>query len=289
MPKKKGKSKARNPEPSQAKDSTKAETASSIVEASGSDRDPVQQSASPTEAEKSTTTDPANAPDAAVVSTSVSTTPPQPPPPPNPSSTPLHGSWTYWFDNPKNAPPGSDWADNLKALATFRTVEDFWRVYNNVRPPSMISVNSNYSVFRQGIEPAWEHPSNLDGGKFLLTLPKPKQQQSHQGGKGKGGGGKPDLHIVPKLDEYWLFTVLAVLGETMDATGDQVCGAVVSVRKSQDRIALWLKTGNMEICVRIGEKWKKALDLEKTSLRYQTHKDAKDSGRSFRIDVHFEV
>ena len=209
------------------------------------------------------------------------------------SSTPLHGSWTLWFDNPKIAPAGSDWKENLKQIATFRTVEHFWRVYNNVLPPSMISVSSNYSVFREGIQPAWEHPSNLDGGKFLLTLPKPKQpqQQANQNnGKGKGGKNrKADAHFVTKLDEYWLFTVLAVLGETMDATGDQICGAVVSVRKSQDRIALWLKTGNKEICVRIGERWKKALDMEKTSLRYQTHKDAAATGRSFRIDVHFEV
>ncbi|KAL7559486.1 hypothetical protein ACA910_010302 [Epithemia clementina (nom. ined.)] len=215
-----------------------------------------------------------------------------------PELTPLHGAWTLWFDNPKIAPAGSDWSENLKEIATFQTVEHFWQVYNNVIPPSMISLNSNYSVFRQGIQPAWEHPSNLEGGKFLLTLPKPKQQQQQQqqgnnsntsNNKGKGGGKTEAPHIVPKLDEYWLFTVLAILGETMDATGDQICGAVVSVRKNQDRIALWLKTGNKEICVRIGERWKKALDLEKTNLRYQTHKDAAATGRSFRIEVHFEV
>lgn len=201
----------------------------------------------------------------------------------------LNDEWTLWFDNPKLAAPGVDWKDNLKTLGTFKTVPDFWRVYNNVLPPSMIQASSNYSIFRKGILPAWEHPANLDGGKFVLTLPKPKNNNQNNSQKNQGGGVHGGTKDVPKLDEYWLFTILAVLGETMDATGDQVCGAVVSNRKSQDRIALWLKTGDQAVCVRIGERWKKALDMEKTTLRYQTHKDAAATGRSFRIDVHFEV
>jgi translation initiation factor 4E len=75
----------------------------------------------------------------------------------------------------------------------------------------------------------------------------------------------------------------------MDADGDQINGAVVSIRKTQDKIALWLKSSDESTCVRIGERWKKMLSLEKSTLRYQTHKDAAASGRSFRNDVHFEV
>lgn len=92
-----------------------------------------------------------------------------------------------------------------------------------------------------------------------------------------------------KLDEWWLFTVLAIVGETMDRTGDQVNGAVVSMRKHQDRIALWLKSSEKRVCIEIGERWKKALNLEKATLKYQTHSDAASTGRSFRNEVHFEV
>mmetsp|Transcript_6977 Transcript_6977/g.14580 ORF Transcript_6977/g.14580 Transcript_6977/m.14580 type:complete len:254 (-) Transcript_6977:142-903(-) len=216
-----------------------------------------------------------------------------PPPPPTPQkSMDLNDEWTLWYDHPKLAPAGADWSENLKQLATFRTVPDFWKVFNNVLPPTMIPVSGNYSIFRKGIEPAWEHPANLDGGKFVLTLPKHRGNNNNNSQNNNKNGKQQQqqqLQDVPKLDEYWLYTILAVLGETMDATGDQVCGAVVSVRKSQDRIALWLKTGDQKVCVRIGERWKKALDMEKTSLRYQTHKDAANAGRSFRIDVHFEV
>lgn len=186
------------------------------------------------------------------------------------NDSPLHAKWTLWYDNPKLAPAGSDWKQCLHAAGSFQTIGQFWKVFNNVKPPSQLSMNSNYSIFRYGVEPSWEDQLNCNGGKFVLTLPK---KESRSG----------------KCDEFWLFTVLAMIGETMDATGDQVNGAVVSIRKSQDRIALWIKGSDRDVCVEIGERWKQALHLEKTVLRYQTHKDAAASGRSFRNEVHFEV
>jgi translation initiation factor 4E len=182
----------------------------------------------------------------------------------------LNANWTMWYDNPRLAPAGSDWKENLKRCGSFDTVESFWRVFNNLKPASELTVNSNYSVFRSGVEPSWEDPANAEGGKFVYTILK---KDSKSG----------------KCDESWLFTVLAIVGETMDATGDQVNGAVVSIRKQQDRIALWLKSSDREICIQIGERWKKAMNLEKTTLRYQTHRDAAASGRSFRNEAQFEV
>lgn len=147
-------------------------------------------------------------------------------------------------------------------------------MFNNIKPPSHLTSHANYSLFRVGVLPTWEDPENEDGGKFVLTIPK---KESRAG----------------KLDEYWLHTVLAVIGETMDATGDQVNGVVISIRKSQDRLALWLKTGNhiadRETCIRIGERWKKVMNLEKTAIRYHFHKDAAATGRSFRNETQFHV
>jgi translation initiation factor 4E len=183
---------------------------------------------------------------------------------------PLHSKWTLWYDHPKLAPSGSDWKENLKQCGSFDNVGTFWRIYNNLKPASSLPMQSNYSVFRHGIQPSWEDASNCHGGKFVFTIGK---KESKQG----------------RCDEQWLFTVLAVIGETMDATGDQVNGAVVSIRKSQDRVALWLKSSDRDVCVQIGERWKKVLNVEKTVLKYQTHQDAAASGRSFRNDVQFEV
>jgi translation initiation factor 4E len=183
---------------------------------------------------------------------------------------PLNATWTIWYDNPRLAPPGSDWKENLKQCGSFDTVESFWRVFNNLKPASELTINSNYSVFRYGIEPSWEDPANTEGGKFVHTILKKDSK-------------------LGRCDESWLFTVLAIIGETMDATGNQINGAVVSIRKQQDRIGLWLKNNDRDACVQIGERWKKVLKLEKATLRYQTHRDAAASGRSFRNEAQFEV
>jgi len=191
--------------------------------------------------------------------------------PPEIAGLPLHRNWVLWYDNPRLAPPDSDWKDNLKKCGAFSTAEGFWQVFNNVKPASQLSLNSNYHIFREGVQPMWEDKTNLNGGKFVLTMPK---RDSKSG----------------KCDEWWLFTVLALIGETMDLSGDEICGIVVSIRKNQDRIALWLKGCERDICVKIGARWKTALELSsKTTLKYQSHKDAAASGSSFKNEVLFEV
>lgn len=176
-----------------------------------------------------------------------------------PETIPLHRKWVVWYDNPRLAPEGSDWKDNLKNCGSFQSVGEFWSVFNNVKPASRLSLNSNYHIFREGVEPMWEDPANKKGGKFILTIPK---KDSKTG----------------RTDEWWLYTVLAMIGETLDLNGDQVCGAVVSIRKSQDRIALWLKSADKVKCSEIGARWKKALDMQKTPMKYQLH----DDGTCFR-------
>lgn len=184
------------------------------------------------------------------------------------SNAPLHSKWTIWFDNPKIA-PGRDWKENLKQCGSFDCIADFWSVYNNLKPAAQLSAGSNYSLFRYGIEPSWEDPANSEGGKFVLAIAK---KDSRAG----------------KCDEWWLFTVLALLGETLDPLCE-INGAVVSIRKNQDRIAIWLKSHERNVCIAIGQRWKKALKIEKTTIQYQTHKDAAASGRSFRNETHFQV
>ena len=78
----------------------------------------------------------------------------------------------------------------------------------------------------------WEDPQNKDGGKFVLTMPKSYRTEG-------------------RLDDCWLYTVLAVIGETLDSSGEEVCGCVVSIRKSQDRIALWLRSSDKKKCTEV--------------------------------------
>lgn len=218
---------------------------------------------------------------------------------------PLYNKWVLWYDNPKAAASStSSWRENLQFCGRFDTPAKFWQIFNNVKPPSQIGDKCNYHIFKEGIEPMWEDPSNENGGKWVFTITKTATTKS-------------------RVDEFWLFTCLAVIGETIDFTGDMVCGAVVSIRKNQDRIALWIKTNEPDIVSKIGARWKKAMDVP-NRLKYQVHRDgtfvpnkfsflfifkrllclieysfilllsvfflsAAQSGHSFRNDVIFEV
>ena len=172
----------------------------------------------------------------------------------NRDNIPLHDRWVLWYDNPRLAPAGTDWKDNLKNCGTFDNVADFWRIVNNILPASRLALNSNYHIFREGIEPSWEDSRNQHGGKFVLSMPKKDSD---------------------RLDDWWTVTLLSVIGETLDASGDGVCGAVVSIRKSQDRIALWTKGSDKKSCVAIGGRWKKILGMHTTPLNFQLHNDGK--------------
>jgi len=185
--------------------------------------------------------------------------------------TALHNTWTIWYDNPKQAAPGTTWKENLKNVGSFNTAERFWRIFNNIKPPSNLSIGSNFHIFKKNVEPMWEDPMNAKGGKWVLTVPRKET---------KAG----------RLDEWWLHTVLALIGETMDENGDVVCGCVVSLRKGNDRIALWLRCNQFDLAMKIGQRWKRALEVSnKTVLKYQSHQDAAASGSSFKNEIKFEV
>lgn len=182
----------------------------------------------------------------------------------------LNAKWTMWFDNSRLADPNKEWKDNLANCGSFDTIEDFWRIFNNLKPASQLPLNSNYHVFREGVIPMWEDPANENGGKFVLTIPK---KDSESG----------------RCDEWWLHTVLAIIGETLDADGNEVCGAVVSIRPKHDRIALWLRSNDQGRCSLVGARWKKCLEMNRTLLQFQEHRSAAASGRSFLNASTFEV
>jgi len=168
---------------------------------------------------------------------------------------PLQNSWTIWYDNPQKRTNQASWGDHLKKITTFSTVEDFWRVFNNLKPASTLAQGSNYHIFKENIEPKWEDATNSKGGKWTFVIP-PKNRGT-------------------TLDQMWLWTVLACIGETF-LSPDDVCGIVVSVRKAGDRVQIWTRDAtNEQACRDIGRSLKEALELpDNTVIGYQSHADS---------------
>lgn len=84
----------------------------------------------------------------------------------------------------------------------------------------------------------------------------------------------------------WLYTILAMIGENFEA-GHELCGAVISLRKAGDRVAVWTKSADDEkACMEIGEQFKSAIceclqnEVPKDSLEYHVHNDALQSSKN---------
>jgi translation initiation factor 4E len=124
-------------------------------------------------------------------------------------------------------------------VGEFDTVESYCRYFNWLKPPSKLERNSNYHLFKSGIKPMWEDEANANGGKWVLTMK-----------------NNPAL-----LDQCWQWLTMALVGEELDE-GDEICGAVVSLRSKVDRIQLWTRSKeDVEKVNGIGRKLVKLLDV----------------------------
>ncbi|KAE8715199.1 Eukaryotic translation initiation factor 4E-1 [Hibiscus syriacus] len=174
---------------------------------------------------------------------------------------PLEHSWTFWFDNPHAKSKQTTWGSCMRPIYTFSTIEQFWSLYNNIHHPSKLPVRADFHCFKHKIEPKWEDPVCANGGKWTVTFQKGKS------------------------DTPWLYTLLALIGEQFEY-GDEICGAVVSVRGKQERIALWTKNAANETAqINIGKQWKELLDYNET-IGFIFHEDAKldrDAKNSYTV------
>lgn len=165
---------------------------------------------------------------------------------------PLQNRWSLWFfKNDKS----KEWSQNQKVVATVDTVEDFWALYNHIAPASRLPAGCDYSVFKEGIEPAWEDSRNKKGGRWLLSLNKSQRSD---------------------LDGYWLEILLCLIGEAFDEQSDDVNGAVVNIRPKGDKLALWTADATRsDSSKKIGKRMKERLNIHpKTTIGYQAHSDS---------------
>jgi len=131
---------------------------------------------------------------------------------------PLKDEWTLWFNGPKGNSSSHKWEKRYQTVTSFKTVQDFWRIFNNLTVPSTLPQGSDYHLFKKGIEPEWEHAKHIGGGSWTFrTQSKDPNQQ---------------------VDYIWFQVLLALIGNTFEM-GEYVTGVVVSARKNSNRVQIW--------------------------------------------------
>lgn len=132
------------------------------------------------------------------------------------ASHPLRNSWCFWYrpSIPKNI-GYIPYEDTVHGIAAVGTAEEFWAVYRHLKRPSALPLVSDYHLFKKGVRPIWEDEENKKGGKWVVRLKK------------------------GVADRYWEDLMLALVGEQFGDAGEEVCGAVMSVRNGEDIISIW--------------------------------------------------
>jgi len=166
----------------------------------------------------------------------------------NSSDNPLRNTWNLFYRPPANK--FSDYEKSTQKLAPISSVESFWTIYSHLKRPSLLPTVSDYHIFKDGIRPVWEDEANKRGGKWIVRLKK------------------------GVADRYWEDLLLAIIGDQFLEAGEEVCGAVLSVRSGEDVLSVWTKNdGGRNIKIR--ETIKRVLAFPPdTNIVWKSHDDS---------------
>ncbi|EXJ76513.1 translation initiation factor 4E [Cladophialophora psammophila CBS 110553] len=164
------------------------------------------------------------------------------------SEHPLRNTWNLFYRPPANK--FSDYEKSTLKLASISSVENFWTIYSHLKRPSLLPTVSDYHIFKDGIRPVWEDEANKKGGKWIVRLKK------------------------GVADRYWEDLLLAIIGDQFMEAGEEVCGAVLSVRSGEDVLSVWTKIdGGRNIKIR--ETIKRILAFPPdTNIVWKSHDDS---------------
>lgn len=161
----------------------------------------------------------------------------------------LKSSWSLWYDlQPKKGLQVDDYRKLLQKVGSFNSISGFWNAWHQLfeNIPDQVC---NFQVFKEGVEPIWEHESNIHGGKWIIT---------------KGSDARVEANI-----KDWLSLVLSMIAGGLGFE-DDICGAVLSVRNWGISITIWNRDcHNQEQINQISERLKNLLGVE--YVRYQPH------------------
>jgi translation initiation factor 4E len=160
----------------------------------------------------------------------------------NTSKTPIEQKFSFWYrisdDALINQQPGKtldkkEYENQVKKIAEFDTIEDFWSIFQHLRKPDSCRPGIEFQMFKNPIMPMWEDEYNKNGGKFSIKLRK-------------------DYTTI-----IWEEMIFALIGGVLPKeVKDELNGIVVSSRKEFNVLQIWFRnynsniTGDIEQCIR---------------------------------------
>ncbi|XP_044726513.1 eukaryotic translation initiation factor 4E type 2 [Chrysoperla carnea] len=168
---------------------------------------------------------------------------------------------TYWLWYSKK-PSSLRYSQALQLVGRVATVEQWWALYSHMIRLNDLPCHTDLHLFKEGIQPMWEDAANAKGGKWVVRLRK------------------------GQVGRAWENLCMAMLGEQF-MVGNEICGAVVSVRYPDDMVSVWNRTASDQACTaRIRDTLRRILNLPPAvPMDYKTHGDSlKDSLKAWKTN-----
>ena len=153
---------------------------------------------------------------------------------------PLKNEWKFWVRQIKWE--GKSRQYEIEPICTFNTVEAFWN--NFIQLPSIKELQKGgISLFKNGIQPAWEDPKNADGQSVMLA-------------------------ITDWTQELWEKLILKIVGGTLEEAFPEpfFCGMYAKMNQHGLTVELWFGPGEFNV-----EKLAKFLEIDSTNLQLKQH------------------
>ena len=134
---------------------------------------------------------------------------------------------------PKQTIDSSEYESQVKKIAEFDTMEEFWAIYQHIKKPDNCKQGIEIQMFKENIKPMWEDEFNKNGGKLSLKL------------------NKGYTTII------WEELLLGIIGNILPAEiSEGINGIVFSSKKESNILQIWFKdynknyTSELEQCIR---------------------------------------
>ena len=146
--------------------------------------------------------------------------------------TKLKSRYVFWYrisedyiyqNPPKTKLDRSEYENQIKKIAEFETIEDFWAIFQHLRKPDSCRPGIEFQLFRFGVKPIWEDENNKNGGKATIKLRK-------------------DFTTI-----IWEEIIFSLIGDVLpESIKNEINGIVVASRKDFNKLEIWFKNWSIE-------------------------------------------
>ena len=152
----------------------------------------------------------------------------------------LQNKFVFWYHIINNTPSDQDYKAQIKKLAQFDTLENFWAIFQYLKKPDDIKQPIEFQLFKEGIAPMWEDDQNKNGGRIALKL------------------RKEYSNLV------WEELVFAFIGGYFaKEIKDEINGLVINCKKDFNTLQIWTKSFSDEVTSGIEKNIREILSIPK--------------------------